>query len=115
MPTQVRRRWRMFIDSHDHHRAMQDHSTDENYFTEEGLEKSTESLMSKLEHAKDPDAYREHFHNHIPSSRRDEANPARASTVDSLTPQQRQMGLLITLLSICAGAFAGVLLSAYLL
>lgn len=87
---------------------MQDYAAEENYFSEEGLEAGTESLMQKLEAAKDPDTYREQFHRRTPSS-------GQISGPDGETHNtRRRVGpLLITALAILAGALAGILLNMY--
>ena len=91
-------------------------SAEENYFTEEGLEKSTESLMRKLEHARDPESFEKRFRGHSTSRAASSASDA-ASTSDGAqaVPTLHPHPLLVTALAILVGSLAGFLLCAYLL
>lgn len=83
-------------------------SADENYFSEEGIEKSTESLMRKLEHAKDPKSYRDQFHRHGASSKK------AAKQKHNARGEGRHLHpLLITAIAIFVGVLTGIFLIMY--
>lgn len=98
---------------------MQNYSAEENYFSEEGIEESTESLMRKLEVASDREAYKERFHDKGSSSE-DAAGPSGASSaIDSSDDATNRKGrispLSITVFAIVIGAIAGILLIMYVI
>lgn len=86
---------------------MEESASKENYFSEEGIEKSTQSLMEKLETARDPEAYRQRFHRHGRST------GSGSSGTSAHAERLRSTHLLITLVAILIGAFAGIMLSTY--
>lgn len=98
---------------------MQGYDADENYFSDEGLETSTEALMRKLEQASSPDTSKESKEEvrDEDAADNDSKPPAPAQTARA-TPRSRSWGegrfaLLLALLA-GLGAIVGAFLSSYM-
>lgn len=90
---------------------MENSASKENYFSEEGIEESTQSLMQKLEAAKDPEAYRKQFHDRDASS----AASTQQTHASANDKGFSTTSLFVTVLAIVIGTLVGVFLSTYVI